>query len=842
MKVTARTAAIAFLNVFLGVSLGYANIVLDKKSGHVIVVKDGANEVTVFAAKEFQAYAKKTLDADYVIKKDSESIPPDSKLILIGQSSYTDKLGIQFRTGAVPESFLIKTAGDTLVIIGDDDPQQTGDSITPFNGFYSRKGSVFGVYEVLERFFGVRWLFPGETGEVIQPQSSIIIPPINLYDGPAISDRWFWGMRSSETANEKFPVSERTDAQSQLWRMRMRQGKPSNLGFRNGFAHSWGEYLEGNKYYEKHPEYYAFYNGGRQKAWVKADGKPENSQTQVCTSNPDVIALFTDKIRGMCRPEDDYIVSISPNDGGGFCECPACKALDHPELYGKDDGYKGVVYSDRIFTFANAVAREVKKTHPKLKIGIIAYTFYNTPPKTIDQLESNVRIKFSEMPESYYGNPEYRRKMEKNLKEWSLKAAGGIFISEHYDDSLRIPVSHFLPLIVENTQFLSSLGIISLSMETHRYIPCRHLDYYVLSRFLWNGKQDAEALLRDYFERGYGPAGDKMRAYFDFMNKTFAGRQRETNVAANAGTVPDLWRPEDIANGGKILEAAKQSAGGADKILARIDFVARGHRFVDLFRSFAAYSRALTWAGYPIPMRGAERLQKISRHLSPEEAQTQMRETRRCYDDLVRFLRESCDVPGLDPRYLWSCAEEEGYPQAMEAYSALAEGDTSVVFREEFESGLPKGWSKLPKEAVLATERSFSGEHSLYIQNDQEKPSFLGHRMLPVEEGRQYIVSLQYQGETNRPSADAEETWSEGPTMKLQFISKDRGSLRANDGPGCRPLFISNCFNSKDKKWIPLRWVVNIPKGVNAHQMMFQLSVPNGKWWIDDVEVLQTTK
>jgi len=59
------------------------------------------------------------------------------------------------------------------------------------------------------------------------------------------------------------------------------------------------------------------------------DGKHAN---QLCTSNPDLIAEFARRVREYLDTHDVDVLSISPNDGSGFCECENCRALDSGEM------------------------------------------------------------------------------------------------------------------------------------------------------------------------------------------------------------------------------------------------------------------------------------------------------------------------------------------------------------------------------------------------------------------------------------------------------------------------------------------------------------------------------
>ena len=72
------------------------------------------------------------------------------------------------------------------------------------------------------------------------------------------------------------------------------------------FGHSWyyAFDLKNNKSFEQHPEWFALVNGKRR-------------PPQLCTTNPQVLDRMVEYV--LSSKYD--ICSISPSDGGGFCQC-----------------------------------------------------------------------------------------------------------------------------------------------------------------------------------------------------------------------------------------------------------------------------------------------------------------------------------------------------------------------------------------------------------------------------------------------------------------------------------------------------------------------------------------
>ncbi len=89
---------------------------------------------------------------------------------------------------ARPNAFRIKLVGQSLFILGDD-------SDGPVFGIQqnnrTRVGTLFGAYEFIEKRLGVRWLWPGELGEVIPPLRDVVVEQWDQMGRPAfIHTRW----------------------------------------------------------------------------------------------------------------------------------------------------------------------------------------------------------------------------------------------------------------------------------------------------------------------------------------------------------------------------------------------------------------------------------------------------------------------------------------------------------------------------------------------------------------------------------------------------------------------------------------------------------------------------
>jgi len=129
-----------------------------------------------------------------------------------------------------------------------------------------------------------------------------------------------------------------------------------------GFCHEMGRLVPDSEYYAEHPEYYC-----------EMDGK--RTPRQLCMTNPGAVKVLTENLLRRLRenPHAEF-ADVSPNDGGGHCTCPDCKALNE-ENGGRPSGSQ--------IHFVNQVAEAVEKEFPNVKILTAAYLDSVHPPTKI---------------------------------------------------------------------------------------------------------------------------------------------------------------------------------------------------------------------------------------------------------------------------------------------------------------------------------------------------------------------------------------------------------------------------------------------------------------------------
>ena len=127
--------------------------------------------------------------------------------------------------------------------------------------------------------------------------------------------------------------------------------------------HSFCNLIPSSEYGTEHPEYFCLIDGKR-RAPVAEDGGGKGNEP--CLTNPNVVRIVTEAtLEQIARYPHRANVSVSQNDNNKYCRCEPCAALDERE--GTPMG--------SLLTFVNAVAHEVAKKHPQVKVGTLAYWY-----------------------------------------------------------------------------------------------------------------------------------------------------------------------------------------------------------------------------------------------------------------------------------------------------------------------------------------------------------------------------------------------------------------------------------------------------------------------------------
>lgn len=352
-------------------------------------------------------------------------------------------------------------------------------------------GVQHGVTTLLHEL-GCRWFFPGDVWEVIPQQKDLRVASrasASTPDFPTQRRIWY-GFGAYGPCREDW----------EAWVRHNRMDGPLSVAI----GHTWNG-LNPDKDFEKHPEWFALVDGKRQ-------------ATKPCYSHPEVVrgAIETALDRAA---RGDKMISMTPPDGLGYCECAQCKKAagveevfkQHSSLFGRrKDGTLVNVTSETVFALANRVAKALEEKHPDVLVGCYAYSAYSHPPSF--KLHANVYLQTTTA---------YRRTpltLQEQLAQFGEKT-DQLGIREYYsvyqwDWDFPDPGKMTPGQLQTDLQFFHRSGVTAVNAEASNNWAARGLGYYVAAQLMWDVKADTKAIVADFYDSAFGPAAKKMERYY----------------------------------------------------------------------------------------------------------------------------------------------------------------------------------------------------------------------------------------------------------------------------------------------------------------------------------------
>ena len=510
------------------------NVALIKggKAKSVIVIEND-NVSTKKAGEELQEMMERRTGAKVQVISAKDQIPAGMIPIYLGLSERTKKLGVDEKSLKY-DGYFFKATPEYVVIAGRDNPQ-TNEAISghtfivcnyKLNYYgYGEKGTVNGVYKILEKFAGNRHYMPHPLGDVVPKSPDFELPISQHTDAPAFKERYFYGVWFRD-GNPDFL----------RWYYRVCHG-----GQNNSINHSYNRMF--HKYKKTNPEYFAMIGGKRD----LKDLSTANMFGNLCMTNKEGIKAFAKLAQEFFDKNPNYSTfAVVPQDGlFKICECADCQKLASPHL-GKNGRF-----ANAVFYHAAEIAKIVGKTHPDKLIGTLAYAGYRVPPEM--ELPPNLAVRICYRRQELR-DPVRKKEIEDSIRGYAKKNVPVLVWTYelfNYRPPMRgIPV--FYPNILQqNIKFNRDNGVIGEFSESTfqagagdqdvkeraqaAFPGFTHLNNYVRAQLLWNPDLDLKALLDEYYTLFYGPAAAEMRLFWETAEKLFL-----KNGEATAYTTEDL--------------------------------------------------------------------------------------------------------------------------------------------------------------------------------------------------------------------------------------------------------------------------------------------------------------
>ena len=364
----------------------------------------------------------------------------------------------------------------------------------------NRNGTLFAVYDFLEKKLGVRWIFPGKDG-IYAPAQKII----KLEERERSSRRpaflwttlrgYFWKARKQ--INIPLPgeliLTEkelaRRNADNELFMLRMRHGRIAKVRY----GHAFGKWAE--RFGKTHPEYFGMDAYGKHRPVAK---RPDRSK--LCLTNPAVQEQIIADWKAAGMPK---YWNVCPNDGSlGFCRCPKCMALDTrtPEESFFDH------LTDRYLWFWNQLISKMRPLRQDVVLVTYVYSYYRFPPRR-EKIEYPDNILCGLVPSILEDNAVL-------FSQWQKAGLKNCFLRPNDLCSYSAAIRGWEKVIYDKFQQTRMFNISGVDYDSSFGRAALDLEGYVVARMITDPQKSFEEIYTEYCD-AFGPASSAVRTVYD---------------------------------------------------------------------------------------------------------------------------------------------------------------------------------------------------------------------------------------------------------------------------------------------------------------------------------------
>lgn len=532
-----------------------------------------------------------------------------------------------------PEGFIIRRKDDKIFIAGrdsdSDDPRAN-----KFMQWYAR-GTLTGVYDFLERFAGVRFYFPGESGTIIPRRGGLLLSDcINLFDSPDHRLRVHSYYTGKWPENEPDKINGVNGITLQL--LRLRGGE-----FRIPYCHGLAKLGLPRRFRKTHPEYFALLPDG------KRYSDPRMAHTgQLCFSSGVSEEIYKDmvsalrgepaSVRGVLgfagnKPAWNHgtygsgMFCVMPQDWFFWCCCPACgKVAPGDRLAMKDPAIRRRI-GEFIWNMTGKYADRLTADRIQGNLVQMAYPPYDNVPEC--KIPENVRVMVALCGDEL--------SCDRKLAAWNRKLGYAPMIWTYPGKHMSKEQFAGIPAFggkreIEYYKKRKGLfsGVHRESETDYRYF--NHLDDYLFFKMLWNSDCDLIALRQEYFSLMFGPGAREMELFYDELerlwNTEIIGRMEEdelgpvVRVPSLAETWFRIYSPDKINEFRRRFDEAERVAARHPDELKRIRFVRRhlfgvieehSRRFIAGNSLYADWETAVPGKVFLTPLKGERHTETV---------------------------------------------------------------------------------------------------------------------------------------------------------------------------------------------------------------------------------------
>ena len=540
------------------------------RSDYKIVIPAEPSETEEYAASEMQKYVKESTGVDLNIVKDNAGVSLGQELLCIGDTKFVDQTKLVTKD-LNKDGFRIKTKKETILIKGEND-----------------RGTLYGVYDFLEKFIGVRFL--SVDYEHVPQLEEIPLYEMDIVEIPDIQSRSHNGggansLNPAQNAKRRM-VTGLCSADSSKY----------GGGFKEEWAtsmHSYDQIVPFSTYGEAHPEWYTKtgYNsgdsGGNQ--WELSNGLTDDGTVDE-TMEESLLKTAIENIKEflLASPEATY-VGLGQNDNMEYCRGDHCegKCLRQRELFGG--------HSAHAIVFANAVIREINAWLEEMgddrnvEYVIYAYQYTETAPDpTAPRHDLAIPHEDLYIMACPYLGHYYNAPLNDELK--NSKFYGTMTAWQKITDRVSIfdyvtnfnqPLAWFpnVGVLKTNLQWYKELGALRVVSDdvsasvTYKWL----LIDYILVRLMWNVDRDVNEIIGEFNRLFYGEAaGEIMDEFVGFNEAHFTNVANSGRTWQGAACTANGWlhstttlNVDYLRQAQRLLDAAKEAINADETLTER---------------------------------------------------------------------------------------------------------------------------------------------------------------------------------------------------------------------------------------------------------------------------------
>ena len=394
------------------------------------------------------------------------------------------------------------------------------------------RGVLYGVYALLERNSDI--IFPRPDSEpVFTRVKKLEIADADFRERPAFDQLRGWWI-----------CGPMYHAETELWYVRQRcSHTPAMLSkpgvferavkfgtvINRGGGHNMPSFYT-DEMFAAHPEWFGEEKGVRQR---------KVTMVHPCFSNLEGARaagrVVVEKMKALPeQPPKRY--SIKHADHQTVCSCALCKA--NPDSV-----------STRFFKYLNEMMKVVRETYPDTIIVTFGYQITAEPPAV--KVDDNVLVSFCP-----YVKDDKHSILDPENAKWKDRAdrwvkEGGAHLNwrEYFGDGMAFP-RPIAPVVARDLRYINSeLGIRSVFAETTPDLtpngPTRKnrvysqswdvssMEYWILSRLMWDPSQDVGKLRAEYLRRSYRSAAPAVARFYKPIIDVFYASPAKSRFDAN---------------------------------------------------------------------------------------------------------------------------------------------------------------------------------------------------------------------------------------------------------------------------------------------------------------------